>query len=62
MHEIELLTRSGPIILMSPTRKGLYNAFKRFLSSDSLALVDEPDETLFLYPQQPTHGEEFAKG
>ena len=45
MHELELITRSGPIILMAKTRKQLYAAFRRFVSPDSLALVDEPDET-----------------
>ena len=30
---------------MAKTRKQLYAAFRRLVSSDSLATVDEPDET-----------------
>lgn len=46
MHEIEYLTiRSGWLILMSPTRKGVWILLMRFLLSDSLPNEDEPDET-----------------
>ena len=46
MHQIEFLTiRNGWVILMSPTRKGLCILFMRFISSDSLANGDEPDES-----------------
>jgi len=44
MHELELITRSGPIILMAKTRKQLYAAFRRFVSPSSLPNEDEPDE------------------
>jgi len=45
MLEIEVITRSGPIILMSNTEQGLYMMFRRFISPSSLAIADEPDET-----------------
>lgn len=44
MLEIEVITRSGPVILMSNTEYGLYRMFMRFISSDSLPNEDEPDE------------------
>ena len=54
MHEIELITRSGPIILMARTPKQLYAAFRRFVSSSSLPNEDEPDETdIPIYIQEP---------
>ena len=46
MHEIEYLTiRSGWLILMSHTKKGVCILLMRFLLSDSLPNEDEPDET-----------------
>jgi len=44
MYEIEVLTRSGPILILAKTQKQLYTAFKRFISPGSYVSNDEPDE------------------
>ena len=47
MHAFEIITCFGPVIVMSHTRRGLLTILYRdFLSSDSLANGDEPDETV----------------
>ena len=46
MHQIEYLTiRNGWVILMGTTREVLILSFIDFISSDSLANGDEPDES-----------------